>query len=64
MEILDDILIHGSGSIIESIVETTYSSFSNNVDNTSYLQGWVILAPTLDIIEFVNNYMVSISDCE
>jgi len=55
VEIPDDILIHGFGSMIESIIETTYLSFSNNVGNTSYLQGRAILAPTLDVVEFVNN---------
>ncbi|XP_052206923.1 uncharacterized protein LOC127811252 [Diospyros lotus] len=64
VEIPDDILIHGSSNMIESIVETTYPSFSNNVGNTSYLQGRAILAPTLDVVESVNDYMISISDCE
>ncbi|XP_052197177.1 uncharacterized protein LOC127804356 [Diospyros lotus] len=64
VEIPDDILIHGSGNMIESIVETTYPSFSNNVGNTSYLQGRAILTPTLEVVESVNDYMVSISDCE
>ncbi|XP_031097190.1 uncharacterized protein LOC116001455 [Ipomoea triloba] len=46
---------------IKAIVESTYPSFSSIIDDPSYLQKRAILAPTLDVVHSVNEYMSSLN---
>lgn len=45
-------------------MESTYPYFSKNVNDPSYLQERVIFAPTLEIVESVNDYIVSLNQTE
>ncbi|XP_057804862.1 uncharacterized protein LOC131020156 [Salvia miltiorrhiza] len=64
IELPDDILIKYSGDPIAAIVDEIYSSFSSCSDNPTYLLERAILAPTLNVIESINQYMVSLNECE
>ncbi|XP_069152667.1 uncharacterized protein [Solanum lycopersicum] len=46
---------------IAAIVESTYPDFSNNCNDVGCLQQRVILAPTLDMVESINQYMISLN---
>ncbi|XP_012828666.1 PREDICTED: ATP-dependent DNA helicase PIF1-like [Erythranthe guttata] len=59
IEIPDDLLIKDSGDPLASIVNETYPSFLENMDDISYLQHRAILAPTNEIVDVVNDYMLS-----
>ncbi|XP_057803565.1 uncharacterized protein LOC131018889 [Salvia miltiorrhiza] len=64
IDIPTDLLIKWSGDPIEHIVNTIYPSYcANNVD-ISYLQERAILAPTLNAVESVNQYMISLNKTE
>ncbi|CAH9146259.1 unnamed protein product [Cuscuta epithymum] len=43
---------------IESIVNATYPDFLKNMNNISYLEGRAILAPTIDEVDKVNDFML------
>ena len=45
-------------------MDSTYPSFSENVNDLSYLQERAIIAPTLEIVESVNEYIVSLNQTE
>lgn len=55
----DDILLKVSGDPLETIVSSTYSGYDNCIDDTSCLQDRAILAPTLDVVESVNQYTIT-----
>ncbi|XP_052198326.1 uncharacterized protein LOC127805616 [Diospyros lotus] len=61
IEIPDDILINGSDNLLETVMESTYPCFSDHVDDISYLQERVRLASTLDVVESISEYMVSLN---
>ncbi|XP_057793359.1 uncharacterized protein LOC131009979 [Salvia miltiorrhiza] len=64
IQIPDDILIKWSGNPIEHIVNTSYPSpFTDNADST-YLQERAILAPTLNVVESINQYMIALNKSE
>lgn len=56
-----DLLITECIDPIAAIVESMYPDFSNNCDDVGYVQQRVILAPTLDIVESINQYMISLN---
>ncbi|KAH0682656.1 hypothetical protein KY285_020165 [Solanum tuberosum] len=56
-----DLLITESTDPIASIVESTYPDFSTNCNNVGYLQQRAILAPNLDMVESINQYMISLN---
>ncbi|XP_012839282.1 PREDICTED: uncharacterized protein LOC105959688 [Erythranthe guttata] len=60
IEIPDDLLIKESADPLASIVNETYPSFLENMDDISYLQHRAILAPTNEIVDVVNDYMLSL----
>ncbi|KAL7091157.1 hypothetical protein ACP275_12G088400 [Erythranthe tilingii] len=60
IEIPDDLLIKQSGNLLQSIVEATYPSFLCKINDFTYLQQRAILAPTNEIVEEVNNYMLAL----
>lgn len=61
IDIPDDILLKTSGDPIPAIVHSTYPSFENSTDDPSFLKDRAILAPTLDVVESVNEYMTSLN---
>ncbi|KAL7154894.1 hypothetical protein ABFS83_03G034600 [Erythranthe nasuta] len=58
IEIPDDLLIQSSGNHLASIAEETYPNLLANIMNSEYLQQRAILAPTNEIVEKVNDYML------
>ncbi|XP_031127635.1 uncharacterized protein LOC116029732 [Ipomoea triloba] len=64
IEIPGHILLQYSTDPIKAIVESTYPSFSSIIDDPSYLQNRAILAPTLDMVHSINEYMSSLNTSE
>ncbi|KAK6158896.1 hypothetical protein DH2020_006210 [Rehmannia glutinosa] len=64
IEIPDDILLKCDGDPIAAIVESTYPQFGKSNECSVYLEGRAILAPTLDVVDSVNEYMTSLSEGE
>ncbi|XP_052185357.1 uncharacterized protein LOC127797005 [Diospyros lotus] len=54
IDIPDDLLLNALDDPVASIMNSTYPNFTSNVNETEYLQGRAILAPTLDVVETVN----------
>ncbi|KAM3360262.1 ATP-dependent DNA helicase PIF1-like [Capsicum galapagoense] len=61
VRIPDDILIHNYDDPISTIVESTYLDFLSHSNDIDYLQQRAILAPTLDMMKSVNEYMISLN---
>nr|XP_009770610.1 PREDICTED: ATP-dependent DNA helicase PIF1-like [Nicotiana sylvestris] len=61
IQIPDDLLISNCDDPISAIVESTYPDFFNHSSDIDYLQQKAILAPTLDMVESLNEYMVSLN---
>ena len=59
-----DVLVGASDNIIQSIVENTYPSFLENVCDVSHMQGKAILAPILDDVQAINDFMIFKNSCE
>ncbi|VFQ91372.1 unnamed protein product [Cuscuta campestris] len=55
----DDIVLKYCNDPIEAIVQSTYPDFNIIANDPSYLQHRAILAPTLDVVDAVNDYMTS-----
>ncbi|XP_073119824.1 uncharacterized protein [Henckelia pumila] len=49
---------------IASIVESTFSSSDISIGDTAYFQQRAILAPTLDVVQSINEYMISLNHSE
>ncbi|CAA0824366.1 PIF1 helicase, partial [Striga hermonthica] len=64
IDIPDDFLLHSQGDPIGTIVESTYPMFRSAGDDLSYLKDRAILAPTLDVVESINEYMSSLNSSE
>ncbi|XP_052193771.1 uncharacterized protein LOC127802119 [Diospyros lotus] len=64
IDILDDLLLNVLDDPVASIVSSMYSKFTFNVNEVEYLQGRAILAPTLDVVETINEYMISLNAAE
>ncbi|XP_057763551.1 uncharacterized protein LOC130984017 [Arachis stenosperma] len=56
-----ELLITEFNDPIEAIVRAIYADYLNNVCNPLHLQGRAILAPTINVVEEVNNYMLSLN---
>ncbi|XP_055803442.1 uncharacterized protein LOC129872490 [Solanum dulcamara] len=61
VKISDDLLIHNCDDPISGIVESTYFNYLTHSTDMKYLQERAILAPTLQMVESVNDYMVSLN---
>ncbi|XP_070004772.1 uncharacterized protein [Nicotiana sylvestris] len=57
----DDLLIKQSVDPTSAIVESTYPDFNSRCNNIGYLQQRAILTPTLDMVESINEYMISLN---
>ncbi|KAL7155177.1 hypothetical protein ABFS83_03G058200 [Erythranthe nasuta] len=60
IEIPDDLLIKSSSNPLASIVEEIYPSFLTKLNDHNYFEERAILAPTNEIVEVVNDYMLSL----
>ncbi|KAK9724272.1 hypothetical protein RND81_05G060200 [Saponaria officinalis] len=60
LELPDEILIKNTRDPIASIVASTYPSLETQLGNSQYFQERAILAPTHDIVELVNDYVLSL----
>lgn len=60
VDILDDICIQTYGNHIGYIVDSTYPYLLDNMNNSSFLKDRAILTPTLDLVENVNDYVMSL----
>ncbi|XP_047252979.1 uncharacterized protein LOC124887392 [Capsicum annuum] len=60
----DDVLISDCEDPISAIVNSTYPDYYSHCSDVSYLQKRAILAPTLDMVESINEHMVSLNQCE
>ncbi|CAA0841640.1 PIF1 helicase [Striga hermonthica] len=54
IDIPEDIQLETSDDPIATIVESTYPMFKNATDDPSYLKDIAILAPTLEVVESIN----------
>ncbi|KAL3650273.1 hypothetical protein CASFOL_006676 [Castilleja foliolosa] len=57
IEIPDDMLIKYSGDLIATIVEDTYLMFRHYIDDPMFLIDRVILTPTREVVDSINEYM-------
>ncbi|XP_031120292.1 uncharacterized protein LOC116023431 [Ipomoea triloba] len=64
VDIPDDMLLLSNGDTIATIVESTFPMFQNGSCNNSFLETRAILAPTLDVVNAVNDYMSSMHEAE
>ncbi|XP_074310974.1 uncharacterized protein LOC141646884 [Silene latifolia] len=60
IELPDDILIKNVDDPVAAIVHSTYPSFVTEYQNSDYLQERAILAPTHEIVETINDYVLSL----
>ncbi|CAH9080016.1 unnamed protein product [Cuscuta epithymum] len=64
IEIPDDILLKYESDPIATIVRSTYPGFPDIDDDPTYLEKRAILAPTLDVVDSINQYMMSLNTRE
>ncbi|XP_023760008.1 uncharacterized protein LOC111908409 [Lactuca sativa] len=57
VEFPEDVIITSTGDHIHSIVSCIYSSFPNHLDDPSYFHDKVILVPTNEEVDAINDYM-------
>ena len=59
-----DIVLPNSGDPLQNIVTSIYPSYMNNQDLSCHLHDRAILAPTLDVVDLVNQYMISLDQSD
>ncbi|XP_074575299.1 uncharacterized protein LOC141831797 [Curcuma longa] len=64
IDIPDELLLKDCNDPIAAIVDSTYPSSGNNINKTAYFQQRAILAPTLDVVQSINEYMISLNHSE
>ncbi|XP_074567143.1 uncharacterized protein LOC141823815 [Curcuma longa] len=64
IDIPDELLLKDCNDPIAAIVDSMYSSSGNNINNTAYFQQRAILALTLDVVQSINEYMISLNHSE
>ncbi|XP_075099153.1 uncharacterized protein LOC142176018 [Nicotiana tabacum] len=62
VQIPDDLLIKQFVDPTSAIVESTYPNFNSRCNDIGYLQQRAILTPTLDMVESINEYMISLNE--
>ncbi|MCH83073.1 ATP-dependent DNA helicase PIF1 [Trifolium medium] len=60
VEIPRDILIQSSRNLIGDIVEAIYPNLLENISVPDFFQDRAILAPTLDVVEEINDYVLAL----
>lgn len=58
IEIPNDICLKNSGNHVRDIVESTYPNLLSNMKESYFFQDRAILAPTLELVEKVNDYIL------
>ena len=64
VELPDDVMVPTGPDPIADIVAIVYDNLPFNISNTNYLQERAILAPTNDIVDQINERIISTFDCE
>ncbi|XP_047258923.1 uncharacterized protein LOC124891161 [Capsicum annuum] len=64
VSIPDDVLISDCEDPISAIVNSTYPDFYSHCSDVTYLQKRAILAPTLDMVESINEHMILLNQSE
>ncbi|XP_073120000.1 uncharacterized protein [Henckelia pumila] len=64
IDIPDEMLLKVCNDPIATIVESTYPLFGTMISDTTYFQQRAILAPTLDVVQSINEYMTSLNNSE
>ncbi|XP_073131977.1 uncharacterized protein [Henckelia pumila] len=64
IDIPNEMLLKDIDDPIATIVENTYPLFGSTVCDTTYFQQRAILAPTLDVVQSINEYMISMNNSE
>ena len=59
IEIPNDLLMLESNSPLLSIVEFTYPNLLDNMQNFKFFQDRALLAPTFEVVEMVNKFILS-----
>ena len=59
VEFPEDMLILNSGDHIDAIIKETYGNWEDNLSDPTYFQDRAILAPTHDMVDKVNERMMS-----
>ncbi|KAK6115569.1 hypothetical protein DH2020_007838 [Rehmannia glutinosa] len=60
----EDIFLESNDDPISTIIESTYPMFKDAIEDPTYLKERAILAPTLDVVESINQYMTSLNTSE
>ena len=60
VEIPNDLLVENSGDPIGDIVRATYPDLIENMADHQYFRDRAVLAPTLDLVEKVNDYVMGL----
>ncbi|XP_076928735.1 uncharacterized protein LOC143592798 [Bidens hawaiensis] len=58
IEILDDLLIKKCDDPISSVIQFVYPKILNNIEDTNYFQKMVLLAPTNEIVNELNYFLI------
>ncbi|KAL0008392.1 hypothetical protein SO802_009894 [Lithocarpus litseifolius] len=64
IEIPHDLLIQPGSHPFNDIVNATYPDFQTKFNDSKYLQERAILAPTNEVVEDINNYMIDLIDAD
>ncbi|KAI9084847.1 hypothetical protein K1719_033253 [Acacia pycnantha] len=64
IEIPGDLLISGYKDLIRAIVESTYINLLENLNSNEYFSDRAILTPTIEMINFINEYMCAMLPSE
>ncbi|XP_031111748.1 uncharacterized protein LOC116015711 [Ipomoea triloba] len=64
IEIPSEYVLHTKGDLIKTIVDCTFPDFHLKQQEPEFLLGRAILAPTLEVVDEVNDYMTSMHDAE
>ncbi|KAL6505005.1 hypothetical protein OROGR_024822 [Orobanche gracilis] len=59
VSIPDELLIKESGDPLQDLVDFAYPKLLQNMENSSFFEERVILCPTLDAVQMVNDYILS-----
>jgi len=60
VEIPEDLLISDTTNLLMSLIDFVYPNLNDNLGDPLFFQERGILAPTLDSVEHVNEYMMSL----
>ncbi|GJV20273.1 ATP-dependent DNA helicase PIF1-like protein, partial [Tanacetum coccineum] len=60
IDIPNDLLIKDCADPVGTLVSFVYPSIISNLNNTTYFQERAILAPTHEVVEFINDHLLSL----